>query len=350
MRRPFSISAKVALAASLWLSGSFAFACSVPVFRYALDHWPSDAYRLEVSAAAAKDEGVAKFLRNHGASSPLNLTVVRLPDTTKASSSRLWSPRANETGLPPVWSAALDTTTLATLTNSPTRHEIVKRILAGESAVWVLIESGNREVDEAAAKKLSKRLTFLESAAMLPPIDPTDPTSELGPGPALRVKFSMIRVHHDDPVEAPLVAMITGPKKDSLPAAEPILAPVFGRGRVLGAWPAKDLEADQIDEACLFVLSACSCQVKQLNPGWDLLLAVDWDEQLQAIGFPKNKNEPTKANAIAAPETVTISGGGAPPSTRSSAPTPAAKLVVAGITLVLLAIGALAWHNAQAKS
>ena len=39
--------------------------------------------------------------------------------------------------------------------------------------------------------------------------------------------------------------------------------------------------------SCMFLLGACSCQVKRMNPGWDLLLNVDWDGALQAIGFPR---------------------------------------------------------------
>ena len=51
---------------------------------------------------------------------------------------------------------------LRQLLESPLRREIAKRILAGESAVWVLIESGDAAKDEAALellKQLTQRAT-----------------------------------------------------------------------------------------------------------------------------------------------------------------------------------------------
>ena len=56
--------------------------------------------------------------------------------------------------------------------------------------------------------------------------------------------------------------------------------PVIGRGRVLYALVGKGIFRDTIAMASRFVVGPCSCQVKDQNPGFDLLLAVDWDEKL----------------------------------------------------------------------
>jgi hypothetical protein len=327
-----------------------AFACSVPVFRYGLDRWTADNYRLEVSPAAAEDPAVAKFLRNLGGTSPLNIDGVRQPAGAKEATSRLYAPHADEKREPPIWTGSLDAATLGTLTNSPARQEIVRRVLSGESGVWVVVESGNRFADDAAAEMLAKRIKFLESAAQLPVIDPTDPSSRLGPGPVLKVKFSILRVKRTDPLEGPFIAMVSGPKHAN--TKETLLAPVFARGRVLGAWTAKELDAERLDEACLFLLGACSCQVKRANPGWDLLLAMDWDEALRKIGF-QSAEAPAKPQPSA--ETVTIRGGGGGGShdggATSGAPASGTtKLAAAAITLFLMAAGGFAWHSAQPKS
>jgi hypothetical protein len=119
--------------------------------------------------------------------------------------------------------------------------------------------------------------------------------------------------------------MLAGPKAEGAVAAGPWFALVFGRGRVLGAWPAEGFGDEQIDEACLFLLGACSCQVKRLNPGWDLLLNADWNEKLQAIGYPVAAAETAPAPAPKPPEpaveTVTIA-----PATPAPAPTPAPSI------------------------
>ncbi len=319
------------------------FACSVPVFRYALDHWRADNYRLELPAGYAKDDALAAFTRNLGTDSPLNLEVSTLPagDAT----ARLRIPQKENNDSPAVWTGSLDAASLAKLTNSPSRREIVRRILAGESVVWVLVESGNRAVDDAIAQRVEKRLTFLESVAQIPQIDPNDPTSKLGPGPALRAKFSLLRVRRDDVAEAAFLAMLAGPNAGASLTSGPWLAAVFGRGRVLGAWPAESFGNEQIEEACLFLLGACSCQVKRQNPGWDLLLCVDWDKELAAAaaatsGAP-NEAQPVKGNSAVQPETVTIVGD---ESGRAAASSRRGVIFVGG-ALLLLAIGALAWRR-----
>jgi len=96
---------------------------------------------------------------------------------------------------------------------------------------------------------------------------------------------------------------------------------------VLGVWPGEKLSADLIEEATLFLTGACSCEVKNLNPGWDLLMNVDWETELEkaeevrvaAINTTADpiSTPPEKPAVSAKPETVTI---GAP------APVPAATL------------------------
>ncbi|MEQ1858993.1 MAG: hypothetical protein ABMA13_03575 [Chthoniobacteraceae bacterium] len=302
--------------------GSVAHACSIPVFRYALDRWPADKFRLEVSTADAADEGVAKFLRNFTDSTPINIEIARVPEA-----SRLVFPDAAT-----AWTGALGPA-LATLTDSPARAEIVRRILSGENGVWVLVESGRRDADDAAAATLEKRLRYLEQVAQLPVIDPTDPTSKLGPGPALRVGFSLLRVPAGDAAEQTFVKLLAG--AEDAPAA-PWFALVFGRGRVLGAWPAEGFGDEQIDEACLFLLGACSCQVKRMNPGWDLLLTADWDEKLRAIGFPAVVGT-APAPAPPAIETVTIAAADPLPAAEPARPPRIPMLGV--IALVILGCG-----------
>jgi hypothetical protein len=328
--------------------------CSIPVFRYALDRWPADNYRLEISAADAKDEAIAKFLRNFGTASALNLEIVRLPPD-HAGPSRLLRPHAEELAAPPVWTGTLNPAVLSQLTNSPAGREIVRHILTGNTAVWVLVESGDRAADDAAARTLDKRLRYLEQVAQLPVIDPSDPTSKLGPGPKLAVKFSVLRVPRPpgagetvgDRNESAFLAMLAGSKSGLATSRGPWIAAVFGRGRVLGAWPARGFGDEQIEEVSLFLLGACSCQVKRLNPGWDLLLHSDWDEQLRAIGYPSPEAAAGSAPDAARgqslqPETVSISGD-EPRAIASHSRGEAVWLGSAAMLLVVL--GGLAWRR-----
>ncbi len=340
------------------VAGFSASACSIPVFRYALDRWQADPFALEISATDGKDADVARFLRNQTDSSPLNMMTSRM---NEEGLSRLTFPHAAPDATP-AWSGKLDGKTLPRITDSPARAEIVKRILAGECGVWVLVESGQREADDRAAAALEKRLRYLEQVAQIPAIDPNDPTSKLGPGPALGVKFSLLRIKADDESEKAFTAMLAGPNGYMENANGPWLSLVFGRGRALGAWAAEGFGNEQIDEACLFLLGACSCEVKRMNPGWDLVLNVDWNESLQAMGFPPSppvalqkpvavapEQQTPKPEAPkpvdAKPETVTIAAAPATVPAQKVGIPPAA--IAAGVLLVLGSV--LAWRTMRGQ-
>lgn len=220
----------------------------------------------------------------------------------------------------------------------PVFQEVADRILSGDSAVWVQIDSGNQEADDAAFALLQSRLTFFQSVAELPEIDPSDPASQLGPGPKLELKFSTMRVSRDEK----FVPELVGSKLESLPKDEAWIAPIFGRGRVLGAWPASLMDEEGIDEACFYLTGACSCQVKKQNPGWDLPINVDWQARLWEMGF----DEPSRATPVSKPtaseEPATVVTFGEAPTKR---PSPAIWI----LALLLLTTGASYFVNSDSK-
>ena len=330
-------------------------ACTVPVFRYGLDNWQADAFRLEVPASALTDPKLADFFRNLGTAQPANLEV----KTGSSTEARLLFPHPEESKSPVLWTGALTPASLAALIDSPARKEIARRVLAGESVVWVLAESGNKAEDDAIAARVEKRLRYLEQVAILPRIDPNDPSSKLGPGPALRVKFSLLRVpgapvsdparskatqpnagsETGAPSETLLLKMLAGPKPAAELATGPWLAAVFGRGRVLGAWPATDFGDAEIEEASLFLLGACSCQVKRQNPGWDMLMNVNWTEELIAAAQKATATGATPVPAATPdvtvePVTVKIQPQAATPAAPTERPWPL-MWVVAGFAVVM---------------
>ena len=67
----------------------------------------------------------------------------------------------------------------------------------------------------------------------------------------------------------------------------------FGRGRVLTALHGKDLKAKELEEVAKFLCGACSCQVKELNPGIDLLFAVKWEAFLDIEITPQPREART---------------------------------------------------------
>jgi hypothetical protein len=277
-------------------------ACTIPVFRFALDRWQADAYTLCLPTEASAT--TADLLRPLRANGRANLTIV--------SEAGLLRPelRFPDSG-PVVWSGDLGPGALDQLLQSAVRRELVRRLLAGDSVVWVICGG---EAEEVA--RIEQRLKFLEQVAALPPQDPNDPDSRLGPGPPLRLKFSRLKIDAEDPGETVLRRMLAGPEGE---ADRPFAAAVFGRGRVLGAWPLERLDDRALEEACLFLVGRCSCQVKQQNPGWDLLLDVDWDQSLAAVQPEPAAEEPKElpVESPAEPSQTTVTEPEAEPRSQS---------------------------------
>ena len=281
------------------LSGSLASACTIPVFRYALDRWESDKFRLTLPAALAREPEMGKLLFPLRGNSPSNVKIEESDDVA-TTDARLFLPNKDET---PIWSGKLDDAALKALLDSPARRALLAQLLAGESIVWVLVDHGTTE-DDAEAARVEKRLKFLENVVELPPQDPNDPDSQLGPGPPLKLHFTVQRVSYSDNAEALLRPMLAGTKAaKALAEGKSFAAAVFGRGRVLGAWPLSELDDTALEDISIFLTGRCSCRVKNDNPGWDILMTVEWEKALQQAAHTAATPAPVPAQ-LTQPETV----------------------------------------------
>ena len=281
-----------------------ACACTIPVFRYALDRWEADKFHLVLPASAAQATALQDVLRPLRANGKANMDITTSRDATVTKAELRNSRESSQL----VWSGTLDQASLAALLDSPARKKIVESILAGDSFIWVIADNGS-PLDLVEAERIEKRLRFLEQVAALPIQDPNDPDSQLGPGPPLRLKFTTLRLRRDDPVERVLLKMLAGPKIEFDPEPTSFAAPVFGKGRVLGAWPLTLLDDATLEEASMFLVGRCGCRIKNDNPGWDLLLNVDWEMALNAAGQARmGAKEGNKADVFApqAPQVVAI--------------------------------------------
>jgi len=274
--------------AFLLLAAASAPACSVPVFRYALEHWEADAFRVTIPKGA-------KLAGNFS---------IQTAETTKI---ELRHPRAMGND-EIIWSADYSEANAKVLADSPARKEIAERIGNGESAVWVLLESGDAKKDAEAAKFLDQRLAYLAGVMELPKLDQQDVKNGLVsiPGDGLRLSFSTLKVKRDDPAENALVAMLLASEEDLRSLSEPMVFPIFGQGRVLYALVGKGIQVETIDSAAQFLIGSCSCQVKEQNPGVDLVMAVDWKKLVKEQAAPGQKLPELSEIADLLPQTEKI--------------------------------------------
>jgi hypothetical protein len=239
-------------------------------------------------------------------------------------------------GLPGnISSASLSEPAIRQLLDSPVRKEIARRLAQGQSAVWVLLECGIPTKDQSAAKLIESRLAYLATVLKLPTLDQQDIVNGLVSVAQedLKLEFSILRLSRTDPAEQALVKMLLGTEPDLEETLEPIAFPIFGRGRALYALVGKGINHETLDEACSFLIGSCSCQVKELNPGVDLLLAADWDALMKGPQAGTARALPVSADrAASAPVTVTISGN-IENGTRANSPKASRLYAILGISI-----------------
>lgn len=267
-------------------------ACTIPVFRYALECWEADPYTAIVfykePLTAAEKNAIAGANR-----SPVNLDI-RLADLNgelPAELKKLWEREQPQAVLPwmvirypgvfweilqcdTLWAGTFDEKALAMVVDSPARAQVAAAILHGVSVVWIFIESGNKPEDDAKIQVLEDCLAWVTQEAEL--------MKEDGEGVMVeKIVFRVIRLSRDDPREAMFIRMLllTDPDHEAY-KDQPITFPIFGQGRAI--WPliGEGINTNIIKATCAFMLGFCSCEVKDMNPGTDMLIQADWYSML----------------------------------------------------------------------
>lgn len=438
-------------------------ACSVPVFRYALERWTASPYTLlmfhrgpltpgdkalvdlvtkssidgggkanvfiqTIDVSAEMDE-FTKAVWENESNADLPLSVLRYPSKGMGDPGRV------------AWRGRLTKPLVELMLDSPARREIAKRITTGDSAVWVFLRRASsagpvessppranwlvagpaiaaalvllalvvwsivsrRYIVCGAALVLliaglavlqvhQDRLTIEATAAPASAPDP-DVTafeatlkkaegnaelSEMDPNDrqwdssgssikelqkTLKLKFSVLPVRRADPREKMFVRFLMGsePDLETEHAGKPMAFPVFGRGRVLCAIVGDGMTEANIGEACRFLAGPCSCTIKDLNPGVDMLMTADWGlggqqpmvREASLPPLPALSQDIPPANAPATPPAAAVES--APPPSQPTTLAAKAKsnvarqAVILGAVVVLITI-ALAVYARKSSS
>ncbi|HCO93246.1 MAG TPA: hypothetical protein DIU00_04720 [Phycisphaerales bacterium] len=266
------------------------FGCAVPVFRYALERWAPDAYEAVLihRGPLADDDPAAALLKGEDAEF-LNLRISTMDLETSAENEltsilggavpetlpalAIWYPYQKGRAAP-FWTGEFTPATVKALIQSPKRLQLAQRLTDGQTAVWLVVESGNAAKDKAAMQILDEQLATATKELK-------EMTSELAEEldmPVVSYEFSTLTISRSDPEERMLLEMLLKSEPDLGDYADgPIVFPVFGRGRALYALASEGINADTIRETISFITGPCGCEIKMMNPGVDLLMSVNWD-------------------------------------------------------------------------
>lgn len=336
-------------------------ACSIPVFRFALERWSPDLFEVSVFYRGPLNGTDAKCLNQledlavHNGGQ-VNLEVVRcdLDGRVPADLLALWqslkdaplpavvvrTPR-KATGQSIVWQGRLSDPFLDTLATSPARRDVAQRLLQGDAVVWLLVRGTDTQQAARAKAALDAALENLADQIELPP-GVGQPGSELRARIPLHLKFSVVELSADSLAEQALVKLLHGGFAKAPLASDSYLAPVFGRGRVLKVFSAREVDSDSISDLTRYLCGACSCQVKQQNPGFDLLCEMNWEDRLFGETSDPAPDAPSDSTSDSEPTLIAIPSGHASHVSKPTLANSAHTASAGSHTSLLLALAALA--------
>jgi len=263
-----------------------AMGCPVPVYQYALEHWKPDLYQVVVwrdGDFTADQAEALKLLQDAAGETPRPANIeVTVSDVEPGGGTSL------ELSFPeiariqsPIWKGELTGENVRKLLSSPLREQLADALLRRTSAVWILLETGNRKTDRNTLALLEGQLERLGKEIVVP--DSADwggETVEIDSN----VNFSVLRLDPKDPAEAFTVKMLLAIEADLANFdGQPMVFPVYGRGIVLYAMVGRGIDEHTIRAAAEFLTGPCSCQIKAANPGNDLLVTADWENKIKKL-------------------------------------------------------------------
>lgn len=305
-------------------------ACNVPVFRYALERWRADDYRITIvhhGSLTPEGEQLAANLLAHQTQRTANVAVERVDvgqlseDDRRVPDDRAWLTDLDRQRLPlvtlqyhagyehqtPLAMGKLSGPGIAQLLDSPARRELIRRLTSGHTAVWLLVPSSDAAQNMAVEERLTSVSRQLATSLKLPVLTDAAADTLLSDVP-LRIEFSTLTVPRDSASEQGLLTMLLHSEPALTTLDEPLVFPVFGRGRSLLALAGDGINESNLRAAAELLCGACSCEVKDLHPGFDLLLTQRWESLLTQPAA----NAPSGATASApgtGPELVAIPPG-----------------------------------------
>lgn len=302
-KRPLSRRCVICAVVLSFLLPMPAGACPIPVYQYALEWWDRDPYDIYVfdtgvmteDEQAALDllEGVSSGRRAEEIPANVRLFHVRAESEDRIHAhaalrgekpaSLPWMaayyPSLSRRMRAPMWTGKLNTQNVQLLLDSPMRRKICELLEKRVSTVWVLLESGARRADAAAARRLESELKRLQETLV-----PPDPSKWGWTDMVISdIRFETLRLSRNDPEERMLVAMLLNSEPDLKDFDLPIVFPIFGRGLVMPALVGDGVNPQMIRETAEFLTGSCSCTVKAANPGKDLITTFDWNARVKPL-------------------------------------------------------------------
>jgi hypothetical protein len=292
-----------ALIAAATLVPAAARACTIPVFRYALEKWDLTRYDILVyhrGSLPAELEPTLKAWNDAPNKANLDITTIDLDAKVAPKRLKLWQREGKPAELPwmlvryqdaeddtiSAWSGPCTADNLQRLADSPMRQSVLTELTRGSSCVFVLLTSDDATENRTVAAKLQKDLATLERKIKLQTPVESDLAKLRLPLP-IKMSLPLLTLDRTRPDEAAFVKLLLATEAGLDQIKGPIVFPIFGKGRVLCSLSGEEID-DKLSFVAEFLCKGCSCDVKKLNPGIDMLMLANWNEIFETLYEKKN--------------------------------------------------------------
>jgi hypothetical protein len=327
---PAIVLASVIAAATVGLPGDAA-ACDTPVYRYATYRWkrePLLVVRLnqgkELSAETVAVKQAVEALRDDE-EAPANIDWFQLDISADPGLSALppWvrtnvlrpadeSPGAAESDtaedqppaaaeseyliFAPGWvllhRGAVSVADVRALAACPAATALNNKLTADNTCLFIVLAQEDADATKVAQQTVAAVIKKLQAGEIdLAPQTPAFAAEETTDGPAAETEpgvknayaAEMFTVRRDNPQDAWFVRQLLAIEPDLPELTEPMVFPVYGRGRALPPFVGKGITEDNLRQCLYWISGPCSCTVKDQNPGAELLTRKDFEALAEAL-------------------------------------------------------------------
>jgi hypothetical protein len=296
-------------------------ACDTPVFRYALERWHPGDFDLVLfhqgplkAADGPLIQQLAGASKAGGGEANFKLEQVDVAASPADAMGAVWTRQhavrmpwlvlrypGSKAEEPDAWCGPLNSQTVRFFQSNPTAAKVAEEIGRGDRIPMLVFLSGHEAKDETFRRSLTLELKKLEQKVLV-----AESPQNTSKSNAVTVTFPMSIISRQNAEGRFLAQIVFNSDAELAQSREPILVPVFGRGRALCALPASRVNAAALEKIRDFLLGMCSCEVKDQNPGLDLMIHADWQawsDRLTPPSGPALAGPSILENPVLAPAT-----------------------------------------------
>ena len=285
------------------LTAAIAVACDTPVYRYAMYKWQPRPYELYYFHNGPKEADAAKSFHDeiedqaNDQERPANIFLATIDlsedkalDKLPRDVQKRWTEREDQSTpqyllVSPdgaeVYFGDLTLDDFTAMTMSAACASAAQQLASGKTGLLMLLTCEDEAANQRAEGEVKKLLKSIADGEVSLYISPT----QNAPGilnkkevekPKHEVGY--VKVAANDPKEKWLVRMLMSIEDDLYDfTKEPMVFGVYGRVRALPPYIGKGIVSESLLDCVDFMTGACSCTVRDQNPGVDLMLRYDWE-------------------------------------------------------------------------